>query len=112
MLAGLQTKLIILAVAAVMAFGAGWKTRDAFCDATAQRKLVSDLMKQLEARDEASDRDAARIRQDSVAIEELEKRIADAKANVGSGQCLDPRDTDGLRRLWGKSKDHPRSNSR
>jgi hypothetical protein len=81
-------------------YGAGWKTRDAFCDAAKAKQEVSELKLQIKARDKAATEDTVQFVKDQAEIAELEQKVSDAKANVGRGECLSAPDTDGLRRLW------------
>jgi shikimate kinase len=92
---GLQTQLIVLGVAAVVAFGGGWKTRDAFCDTAKAKQEAANLqagIKLLNERLETSrviaEQDANRAKADAERIAELRRKINETPAN--NEACLDP----------------------
>jgi len=95
-----QTKLIIAAVLAAIAFGAGWKTRDAFCDAAAAKAEVEALSKKIEARDAAALQDQANAAQSKLVQEQLEGTIRDLESKISAGVCFGADDADRLRHLW------------
>lgn len=89
---------LVLAVA--LLFGAGWKTRDAFCDAAAAKLEIATLQKQIKASAAAAQQDVARAEAQSKELTELEERINDLKAHITDGGCLSESDVDWLRRIW------------
>jgi hypothetical protein len=97
MLASLQAKLIILAVA-------GWTTRDAFCDAAAAEKVVQDLQRQIRARDEAAKGDQLRAANDLKEREQLEEQLRGLESKVSEGVCFGDSDVDNVRSLWLRRK--------
>lgn len=117
---GLKAIAIAVGIALLSGFGSGVWVRDAFCDAASLRVEaaqlkgeIANLNKQIKARDEASEKDAARAALDSAEIATLNKRIADATPRVGAGECFNTRDTDSLRSLWRSGKPgNPGSRSR
>lgn len=100
MILGLQTKIIIAAVVAAVFFGAGWRTRDAFCDAAAAKAEVASLRKQIESRDAAALQDQAKAASDALVQAQLEGAIRDLESKVSAGKCLGDADADRLRELW------------
>ena len=95
-----QTKLIAALVAAAIVFGAGWKTRDAFCDAAAAKAEVNNLRNQLHARDAAASQDQAKAALNELTQRQLEGTIRDLESQISAGECLGRDDADRLRRLW------------
>lgn len=108
----IQAKLIAIAVAALVLFGAGWKTRDAFCDAAALRVEVAAAQAKQKtaeaqvAREKATTKDAqeraAKLEQEA---RELDERLEEfkrelAKRTKGGGSCrVSPGDLKRLQRL-------------
>lgn len=104
---GLKGMLIAAGLSAVLAFGGGWKVRDAFCDSAAAKKEVAllkghinELNKLIEQQRAALEQDAAKGAEQAAEIEKLERKIRDAEKSVSRGVCLPATDTDRLRDLW------------
>jgi hypothetical protein len=106
---GLALNLKYLSIAAVvasaLAFGGGWKARDAFCDAAAlkiEREAYLERIKYLERNIEriakAAEADADKHVNDVAEIARLEGIINDTK--LDAGVCFPAADADRLRNLW------------
>lgn len=102
-----QLKVGAAVFAIVLVFGAGWKTRDAFCDAAAarealagERAISASLRGQLHAYQNATALDAQRALADQQEISRLEGVARDLENRIGDGACLDGGDVDQLRGLW------------
>lgn len=94
----LKIGALVLAISVV--FGAGWKTRDAFCDAAAAKAEVATLQKRLDAATAASKADTKVAAAQADELKELEEQTNALRDKISAGECLSESDVDWLRRIW------------
>jgi hypothetical protein len=87
-------------VALVVGFGAGYKVRDAFCDAGEAKAQVLHLQRQLLASKEAEAANTKLILEQDEALLKLENDINEMRGKISVGECFTDGDVDRLRRLW------------
>lgn len=97
MIAGLKLAAISAGVAAVIAFGGGWKVRDAFCDAAAAKRELQIVRAQLADAREQVRRHAAntadvgkRLREREAREAELDEKLRKAEDEIAKrngGAC-------------------------
>jgi hypothetical protein len=100
MLGSLKFAAIAAGIASVVAFGAGWKTRDAFCDAAEARARVASLEKQITAYHTAAQQDAERVRAAEETKAKMEGVARELETKITAGVCMSGDDADRLRDLW------------
>lgn len=103
----LQLYGIVALVIATVAFGTGWKVRDAFCDAAALRvqaqayeakiRALQDNIAQINGTLEA---DSKRAAEDAAKIEDMEREANELKSKISAGICLPSDDTERLREFF------------
>lgn len=101
-LGSIQTYIIGALVAVAIGFGAGWKTRDAFCDAAEAKAQVAQLQRQINARDAAERANNELADKQAAEISDLERQADDLRGKISAGECFSVDDVSRLRGLWPK----------
>jgi hypothetical protein len=104
-------KAVAVGALVIAVYGAGWKTRDAFCDAAAaktalaaEQQIAADLRRQLTTYQQAAADDSLRALEDQQEINRLKEASDDLETRIGSGDCLNADDTGELRAVWPESE--------
>ncbi|MPZ19511.1 MAG: hypothetical protein GEV06_16565 [Luteitalea sp.] len=91
----------------LVVYGAGWKTRDAFCDAAAaktalaaEQQIAADLRRQLTTYQQAAADDNLRALEDQQEINKLKEASDEVETRIVDGACLTGADTGELRAVW------------
>lgn len=99
---GIKNIIIASTIAFVVGGIAGWRVEAWRSNAAYYKAEVGRLQVQLEARDKAAEIDAAQIAKNAETIDELQRKVEDAKDSTSIGECLPTDDADRVRDLWPK----------
>jgi hypothetical protein len=99
-------KWIALSSAITFAVGslAGWKTRDAFCDAAEAKAQVEHLQRQVNAQVAADKVNSELSKQQMSEISKLEQQADELRDKISAGVCFTAHDVDRLRNLWPRAE--------
>jgi len=87
-------------VALLVGFGAGWKTKTAFCDAAATRAQSAHDARQHNARDAADASEAQLFPEQERDLSALKEPTDAISGKISVGECFAAGDVDRLRELW------------
>jgi hypothetical protein len=100
-------KAIAVGALVLAVYGAGWKTRDAFCDAAAaktalaaEQKIAADLRRQLTTYQQAQAKDNLQALEDQQDDNRRKEAANDIETRISDGDCLTGGDVNELRSIW------------